>query len=357
MKTKATLLLLLLSLVSLLHAQNVGIGTSAPQSKLDLSGDLALREGTALIVAAGSNSIALPSAKNSVYRLTGAAGSFSVTSISAGSDGNVLTLINATGQVVTFTNGASILTNTGADIVASGTAASVTLIYNATLSKWVVTAAQGFLTGSAGPTGATGSTGATGPTGAGVTGPTGAAGATGTAGAAGATGATGSTGATGPVGCATANTVVKSNGTTATCSSITDDGTTVSTAEVFNLTGDFTQQQVTGSGSTGLTAPTWDGTLQSATVTTHGTASTVLLMGNYNFNLASKAYMVLGLYRDATLLYITDGTFAAGFDGTVPISFIDNPGAGSHTYALKYYWSTGTLTTYGSSLQLAEIKQ
>ncbi len=61
----------------------------------------------------------------------------------------------------------------------------------------------------------------------GPTGPTGPTGATGATGAQGVTGPQGVTGATGPVGCATANTILKSNGTAAVCSQIYDDGTNV----------------------------------------------------------------------------------------------------------------------------------
>jgi len=82
-----------------------------PQLQSGCECDLALREGTAMTVAAGANTLTLPSAKNSVYRLTGASGAFSITSISGGNDGMLLTLINATGQVMTVTNG-SIQTNT-----------------------------------------------------------------------------------------------------------------------------------------------------------------------------------------------------------------------------------------------------
>jgi hypothetical protein len=76
--------------------------------------------------------------------------------------------------------------------------------------------------GITGPTGQTGSTGLTGPTGTGLTGPAGPTGPTGIGltgptGAIGVTGATGSIGATGPVGCATANRILKSDGTMATC--------------------------------------------------------------------------------------------------------------------------------------------
>ena len=125
-------------------AQNVGVGTTTPLSKLDLSGDIALREGTAITVAAGVNTIVLPVSKSSVYRLTGASGAFSVSSISAGNDGMLLTLINATGQLLTVTNG-SIQTGTGADLVSSSSASTVNLMYNTTLAKWLVVSGEGFV--------------------------------------------------------------------------------------------------------------------------------------------------------------------------------------------------------------------
>ncbi|MFT4525861.1 MAG: hypothetical protein ACI85F_002019, partial [Bacteroidia bacterium] len=84
------------------------------------------------------------------------------------------------------------------------------------------------LNGADGAPGATGATGAMGPTGNdgndGAIGPTGA---VGNDGANGPSGADGATGAPGPVGCTTANTVIKSNGTTAVCSQIFDNGTNV----------------------------------------------------------------------------------------------------------------------------------
>src|SRR3990172_7642751 len=95
-------------------------------------------------------------------------------------------------------------------------------------AKWMQLSAGG--TGPTGPTGLTGATGtngATGPTGlTGATGATGPTGLTGATGPTGLTGANGATGATGPVGCATNNYVVKSNGASAICSIIYDNGTT-----------------------------------------------------------------------------------------------------------------------------------
>ncbi|HWB63160.1 MAG TPA: tail fiber domain-containing protein, partial [Chitinophagales bacterium] len=91
--------------------------------------------------------------------------------------------------------------------------------------------------GAQGPTGPTGATGNNGSNGAqGPTGPTGPTGNNGAQGATGPTGATGSngtngsqgpTGPTGPIGCGSSNYVIKSNGSSATCSIIYDNGTQV----------------------------------------------------------------------------------------------------------------------------------
>ncbi|MES2591883.1 MAG: tail fiber domain-containing protein [Bacteroidota bacterium] len=70
-------------------------------------------------------------------------------------------------------------------------------------------------TGSTGSTGSTSNTGSTGSTGS--TGDRGSTGSTGSTSNTGSTGSTGSTGATGPVGCATANYIMKTDGTAATC--------------------------------------------------------------------------------------------------------------------------------------------
>ena len=117
-------------------------------SKLDVAGDLALREGTAIVVAAGNNALAL-AGEFSHYRLTGAAAAFAVNTITGGNDGQLLTLINAATQTMTINNnnGANgILTGSGANLVSSSTGnSSVTLIYNAALARWVVKSSSGML--------------------------------------------------------------------------------------------------------------------------------------------------------------------------------------------------------------------
>ncbi|CAM6000931.1 unnamed protein product [Sphagnum balticum] len=102
------------------HGQNVGLGNSSPSSKLDVSGDLALREGTAFTVAAGANSLTLPTAKNSLYRLTGASGAFIISSISAGNnEGFNTNIYNSDGTLAaarTVTMGGNTLTLTGGNL-------------------------------------------------------------------------------------------------------------------------------------------------------------------------------------------------------------------------------------------------
>lgn len=126
---------------------NFGWNTTTPASKLDINGDIALREGTAIACVAGNNAITL-AGENSFYRLTGAAGAFAINTITGGNDGQLLFLINDAGQTLTVNNNNAangILTGTGANLIGVGTTnQSVLLIYNATLARWVVTSSSGF---------------------------------------------------------------------------------------------------------------------------------------------------------------------------------------------------------------------
>lgn len=136
------------SAMAIIPGGNVGINTSTPSSKLDINGDLALREGTAIAVVTGSNALTL-TGEFSHYRLTGAAGAFAVNTIAGGNNGQVVTLINAATQTMTINNNNAangILTGNGANLVSNGTGnSSVTLMYNATLARWVVTSSAGML--------------------------------------------------------------------------------------------------------------------------------------------------------------------------------------------------------------------
>jgi len=114
--------------------------------------------------------------------------------------------------------------------------------------------------GNQGPVGATGAKGATGATGAqgpaGPQGATGAAGAQGPQGNQGPQGIQGITGATGPVGCSSGNYLIKSTGSSATCSQIYDNGINVgigtyAPTSLLHVTGTATAIYAESSSATG----------------------------------------------------------------------------------------------------------
>jgi hypothetical protein len=90
-----------------------------------------------------NNNIALPS--KSFIRITGPTGAFSISGIAkpANPDGRVVILYNTTVQHMTITDDATstaenrILTNTGADVVTTGTGI-VSLIYSVTDARWIL---------------------------------------------------------------------------------------------------------------------------------------------------------------------------------------------------------------------------
>ena len=146
--------------------KNVGIGTTSPVTKLDIEGALSLREGATLVLSnggahAGANdNITLPAITgttdiSSFYRITGPSTTFSIYGITpvSGADGQMVTLINTTGKVMTIINnnsagtGSGIITQTGGNLVDNSSAAansSITLQYNKTAGLWYVTATQNY---------------------------------------------------------------------------------------------------------------------------------------------------------------------------------------------------------------------
>jgi hypothetical protein len=132
----------------ILNTGNLGIGTNSPNVKLDINGDLALREGTALSLSNGANNdIAI--GRNSFYRITGPTAVFTITGLSGGYDGKMVTLYNTTGQQLTIANQNTssaaanrIITTTGADVVTPVNTSVVQFQYNATLSRWIIVGGQ-----------------------------------------------------------------------------------------------------------------------------------------------------------------------------------------------------------------------
>ncbi|HLP52871.1 MAG TPA: hypothetical protein VK154_18410 [Chitinophagales bacterium] len=140
-----------------IQAQNVGIGTNDPKTKLDVNGGLSLREGPVLTLVTGSNDNVVlpdlsPGIKAGFYRIVGPTGAFSITGIVpvTGADGQMVTLVNTTNYAMTIKNlsvsasANQFKTLTGSDMVGVAGNSSVSIQYNKTDSKWYVTGNQNF---------------------------------------------------------------------------------------------------------------------------------------------------------------------------------------------------------------------
>lgn len=96
MKKNITLSVFASLTIGMLHAQNVGIKTTTPQSTLDINGDLTLRKGTLNLSAGGHNNIDISTSKYSVYDFAGGAltGGAQLYGFAGGTDGRIITLFN-----------------------------------------------------------------------------------------------------------------------------------------------------------------------------------------------------------------------------------------------------------------------
>ncbi|MBP6731370.1 MAG: tail fiber domain-containing protein [Chitinophagales bacterium] len=150
------------------NTNNIGINNVVPAARLDINGDLALRENTiALTLANGVNSNVAVGTYSHI-RITGPTAAFSITGIAAGVNGKIITLINTTAQPMTLSHDVTsaaanrIYTPGGLPLDIAGQYKTVTLMYNSSLTRWVVTGATGetsandwHLTGNAGISSAT----------------------------------------------------------------------------------------------------------------------------------------------------------------------------------------------------------
>ncbi|MBL0308334.1 MAG: hypothetical protein IPP77_01120 [Bacteroidetes bacterium] len=127
---------------------NIGIGIVAPpNTKLDIGGDFAYRTDAIFINTAIKNPLSITggTAKYSSYKITSIGVPLYIFSIDGGVDGKILTLYNASGQLMTFKNqdgtataANRIITGSGSDLAIPGSGASITLQYNGADSRWVV---------------------------------------------------------------------------------------------------------------------------------------------------------------------------------------------------------------------------
>lgn len=119
----------------------VAVGNVTPNTTLDVNGDLALRGGTYAAANGVNSNIPIPS--NSFIKITGPTAAFSLTGMTGGYDGKIVTIYNTTSQNMTITNDAtSVAANRFYTLAAVSTigTGSVTVQYDGTASRWVVIA-------------------------------------------------------------------------------------------------------------------------------------------------------------------------------------------------------------------------
>ena len=191
--------------------------------------------------------------------------------------------------------------------------------------------------GASGATGVQGASGPQGPTG-GASGPQGASGSTGPAGATGATGPTGSqgnvgaTGSTGPLGASGASGSQGASGSTGLT------GATGPSVTLGSLNYAVTYGASGFSGATGATGVVFS----AAAFTGTGSPIEITLTGDAN-PLVAGSWCRMQLYRDNTAIGLPIQAESSAANENVPYSFhyIDNPGAGTFTYALRLTASSG----------------
>ena len=139
------MLLVLLAIAA--QAQNIGVKTGTPNAVLDVNGSVAFREGTPLSITSGvNNNVAVDSM--SFYRITAPTAAFSITGFTAGFDGRMLTIINATNYVMSIKHLSTLSTatnriNTGGLDMTVAANGIVNLHYSSGLNNWVVASSQG----------------------------------------------------------------------------------------------------------------------------------------------------------------------------------------------------------------------
>jgi hypothetical protein len=126
---------------------NVGIGTSTPNTLIDIKGDVAYSKNTVNVLNGMNNDI--NPGRYSFISIDGPTAAFSLSGFTGGVDGKILTVLNLTGQNMTIVSQTSstssavnrINTLSGTDIVTIGNG-SVTMQYSSADDRWMVIAVR-----------------------------------------------------------------------------------------------------------------------------------------------------------------------------------------------------------------------
>jgi hypothetical protein len=121
----------------------VGIGMTVPNTKLDISGDLAIRCAPLTLTNGTNNDIDILTTEMSYYKISVLTAAATITGMTAGYDGRIIVLYNASGQYITFAhqNVGSLVDNrfllSGASDLIIAPNDVITFIYSPSDSRWI----------------------------------------------------------------------------------------------------------------------------------------------------------------------------------------------------------------------------
>lgn len=148
MKKNVLLFAMALILSQLSFAQNIGIGNTNPQAKLDVSGDLILRSYPLTMADGTTYALDVNTNKFSNYKLTGPTGNFQIAGITAAAHDRNITLYNRCGSSLEIYNDDAnalaanrILTGTGGTLAVYN-GGTVSLRYDTIAQHWEVVSAH-----------------------------------------------------------------------------------------------------------------------------------------------------------------------------------------------------------------------
>ena len=129
----------------------VGIGTSAPNTMLDVNEDVAFRElnYTTALSATNDNLAFNTGNKSAFVRIGTQSANFKISGLTGGYNGKIMMIYNASGKTMTIrhegtgSTAANRIVNSTTDSLVFGDKGVVTLVYSATDSRWIVTATMG----------------------------------------------------------------------------------------------------------------------------------------------------------------------------------------------------------------------